>query len=78
MKGKYPMAKKQCKVVVNESLCKGCNLCIEYCKKGALRSSKGLNKMGYHYAEQSDEAECIGCMVCTLVCPEVAIEVYGE
>ena len=78
MKGKYTMTKKQCKVVVNESLCKGCNLCIEYCKKGALRSSKGLNKMGYHYAEQSDEAECIGCMICTLVCPEVAIEVYGE
>ncbi len=72
------MAKKKCSVVIKKEMCKGCDLCIEYCKKNALRSSEGLNKQGYHYAEPSDEGECIGCMICTLVCPEVAVEVYSE
>ncbi len=74
----YTMAKTKCRVVVRSEFCKGCNLCIEYCKKGALKSSGELNTMGYHCATADAEKECIGCMVCTLVCPEVAIEVYSE
>ncbi|MCU0844106.1 MAG: 4Fe-4S binding protein [Spirochaetes bacterium] len=72
------MAKTKCRVVVRSEYCKGCNLCIAYCKKGVLAPSEGLNKAGYHYATPDDEKECTGCRVCVLVCPEVAIEVYGE
>ncbi|HNU92581.1 MAG TPA: ferredoxin family protein [Spirochaetota bacterium] len=72
------MARKKHRVVVKSELCKGCDLCIVYCKKGVLASSEDLNKAGYHYASPDDSKECTGCMVCVLVCPEVAIEVYGE
>ncbi|MGV7928239.1 MAG: ferredoxin family protein [Spirochaetota bacterium] len=72
------MAKTKCRVVVRSEYCKGCNLCIVYCKKGVLATSEGLNKAGYHYATPDDSKECTGCKVCVLVCPEVAIEVYGE
>jgi 2-oxoglutarate ferredoxin oxidoreductase subunit delta len=72
------MTRAKCKVVVKGEFCKGCNLCIEYCKRGALRVGDELNLQGYYYAEANPEGECNGCMVCTLLCPEIAIEVYSE
>ena len=70
--------KNKYKVVVRDEYCKGCALCVEYCKKDVLQSSENLNKMGYHYAEPLNQEECVGCMVCALVCPDVVIEVYDE
>ncbi len=72
------MTKTKCRVVVKSEFCKGCNLCIEYCKRSALISSDDLNKAGYHYAKANEVNECNGCLICTIVCPEVAIEVYSE
>ena len=72
------MSKKKYNVVVKNEFCKGCDLCIEYCKKDILTSSEKINLKGYHYAEPVKDKECIGCMVCTLVCPDLAIEVYSE
>ncbi|MBN1497399.1 MAG: ferredoxin family protein [Spirochaetes bacterium] len=65
-------------VKINYDMCKGCGLCIAYCTKKVLKESEHLNKAGYHYAEPDDTAQCSGCMICTLVCPEVVIEVYDE
>ena len=67
---------KVCTVVINKDYCKGCSLCIEYCKKGVLKFSDDFNIQGYRYAVPQSGIDCIGCMVCVLVCPEVAIEVY--
>lgn len=76
MKGTMPKTKR--KVQVRSEYCKGCGLCIEYCKKGVLKYSKELNRTGYHYATPDEAAECSGCLICTLVCPEVIIEVLDE
>ena len=65
-------------VKINYDMCKGCGLCIAYCTKKVPKESEHLNKAGYHYAEPDDAAQCSGCMICTLVCPEVVIEVYDE
>ena len=70
--------KKKSKVVIKSELCKGCDLCIEFCKQGVLVSSKKLNKMGYYYPEAVNMDKCTGCMVCTQVCPDFVIEVYDE
>jgi len=72
------MGKKKYKVVVKSDFCKGCELCVHFCKSNVLHFSKNFNKQGYHYAEPAADKECTGCMVCTIVCPEVAIEVYDE
>ncbi len=71
-------ATKKGRVVVKIEMCKGCNLCIEYCKRKVLRSSEELNSMGYHPAEPDEQMQCNACMLCALVCPELAIEVYDE
>ena len=46
--------------------------------KKVLVESEHLNKTGYHFAEPCDLDQCTGCLICTLVCPEVVIEVYDE
>ncbi len=66
------------RVIVDMEKCKGCELCVHFCKKDALRVSEELNSHGYHYAEANPGGECTACMVCTLVCPDLAIEVYHE
>ncbi len=70
--------KKIYQVVVNQETCKGCELCVEFCKPDVLRTSENLNKMGYNYAEPVAGEECNGCMICTLVCPDLVLEVYYE
>jgi 2-oxoglutarate ferredoxin oxidoreductase subunit delta len=71
------MSKSKNNVVIRTEYCKGCGLCVAYCKKEVLKPSENLNKLGYYYIEPAEGVECTGCMVCTLVCPDLAIEVYG-
>jgi 2-oxoglutarate ferredoxin oxidoreductase subunit delta len=70
--------KKKHTVVVRKEFCKGCDLCIEFCKENVLKSSEELNKMGYNYAEPVNMEKCNGCMICVLVCPDLVLEVYYE
>jgi 2-oxoglutarate ferredoxin oxidoreductase subunit delta len=37
--------------------------------------SKELNVKGYFYARVNRPSRCIGCRLCAIVCPDVAIEV---
>jgi 2-oxoglutarate ferredoxin oxidoreductase subunit delta len=64
-------------VKVRRDFCKGCGLCIEFCKQEVLGASVKLNSMGYNPAEPVKPEACVGCMICTLVCPDLAIEVYS-
>lgn len=61
---------------IEQELCKGCSLCMEFCPKGAISLSKKLNLKGYFLAEFDDKKGCTGCATCALMCPEIAIEVH--
>lgn len=64
------------RIIVNELLCKGCEMCVAACPKGIIALSKGkINVKGYHPAELTDEAACTGCKSCATMCPDVAIVV---
>jgi NAD-dependent dihydropyrimidine dehydrogenase PreA subunit len=39
--------------------------------------SKQINIKGYFYAEVIDPGRCIGCMLCAVMCPDLAIAVHG-
>jgi len=63
-------------VIINQELCKGCQLCVNVCPTDVLFIEEGLNHMGYHPAGYEGEG-CTGCGVCFYACPEPgAITVY--
>ena len=66
------------KVKLAEKFCKGCGYCIKYCPKHVLTAEDGLNAKGYVKVKVANEAECIGCLSCSTVCPEAAISVIKE
>jgi 2-oxoglutarate ferredoxin oxidoreductase subunit delta len=58
-------------IIVNR--CKGCMFCVEYCPRDTLRMSEDFNVKGYHYPDVVDEASCVNCRLCEMLCPEFAI-----
>ena len=64
------------KVTFNESLCKGCGLCVTACPKGIVKLSETkINAMGYYPAEVVDMETCIACAGCARMCPDCVITV---
>ncbi|MEE1044105.1 MAG: ferredoxin family protein [Olegusella sp.] len=65
------------KMIVDEHFCKGCGLCVDACPKGIVELDKSrITEKGYHPAHCVDQASCIGCCSCALMCPDVAIKVW--
>ena len=61
-------------VAVDVSRCKGCERCITACPQGVLAMSGEFNEKGYYYATPVRQPHCIGCRLCAITCPDVAIE----
>jgi len=68
------------KIIINQERCKGCGYCIIACPHNLIGKADFFNSKGFYPAEYAKEASCPGkgCMLCYLMCPEVAIEVYKE
>lgn len=68
------------RIVVDEGLCKGCELCTSVCPKGVIvMANERFTPKGYHPAELMEgEEHCTGCAICAVICPEAAITVYRE
>ena len=65
-------------IEINEELCKGCSICIEFCPMNVLKTLDHLNKKGYYPPYPANEDECAGCRLCELMCPEFAIFIVNE
>ncbi len=66
------------RIVVNELICKGCELCVDACPQQVIALAvERINAKGYHPAELVKEG-CTGCAICATVCPEAAITVYRQ
>lgn len=66
------------RIVVNEELCKGCELCTGVCPKDLIDMALDrFTPKGYHPAAIIDlQGECTGCAICAVICPDAAITVY--
>jgi 2-oxoglutarate ferredoxin oxidoreductase subunit delta len=63
------------KVAINQELCKGCGICIEFCPTKALAFSDFLNSKGVRPVALRDPNACRLCGLCELYCPDFAIAV---
>jgi len=64
------------KIIVDESICKGCGMCVYACPKKIIALAKDrINAKGHHPAELVEEGSCIGCCNCAIMCPDTAITV---
>jgi len=64
------------KIKIDREKCKGCLLCISSCQKGSITVDQHLNKRGVKPVKLKDNALCLGCMMCAIICPDCCIEVY--
>jgi 2-oxoglutarate ferredoxin oxidoreductase subunit delta len=66
------------RIVVDDALCKGCELCTPVCPKDLIHiATDRLTPRGYHPAALVDpNGDCTGCAICATICPDVAITVY--
>ncbi|NTV35576.1 MAG: 4Fe-4S binding protein [Anaerolineaceae bacterium] len=66
------------RIVVDELLCKGCELCVGSCPQKILALDiDRITIKGYHPASLISDG-CTGCGICAVVCPEAAITVFRE
>ena len=67
------------RVVINEAVCKGCELCAVACpKKIVAINRERLNEKGYNPACVTNMEQCIACAMCATMCPDSAIIVEKE
>ena len=64
------------RVVVDEQRCKGCERCVEACPQAVISMSRKLNPKGYFFAVPSEQPRCLGCLLCAIGWPDVAMEVF--
>jgi 2-oxoglutarate ferredoxin oxidoreductase subunit delta len=72
------VSKKSVEIVINDNLCKGCEICINFCPKGVFSASDRLSARGYFIPEVTKPEDCTGCLLCEHMCPDLAITVLPQ
>ena len=63
------------RIIIDETWCKGCKLCIAQCPKKVFELSSKRNRKGYLIPEASQAENCVGCLLCEMTCPDMVITV---
>lgn len=67
------------RVIIDETVCKGCGLCVKVCPKKILAiNKKKMNQKGYNPSYVTDAKQCVACAMCAIMCPDSAIKVEKE
>lgn len=69
---------KRHRIRVNESFCKGCGYCIEFCPRHVFERTEEINDRGVSPPRVARPEDCVGCELCARLCPELAVSVEEE
>lgn len=66
------------KIIIDKDKCKTCGICVSVCPKKLIEIGNDTNSSGNKFAVFKDgENACLGCAMCAISCPDMAIkEVY--
>jgi 2-oxoglutarate ferredoxin oxidoreductase subunit delta len=62
-------------IEIDESLCKGCYVCIEFCPLEVFIISDKITVAGVYPPHPEYIEKCTACKLCELMCPDFAISV---
>jgi len=62
-------------IIIDSNVCKGCHICIDQCPNDVLEVSQRRSTKGYLMPIVTMIDDCIACMLCELICPDLAITV---
>ena len=65
-------------IEIDEELCKGCGICVDFCPLKVFDTSDKINSRGYYPPVSTREKDCVGCRLCELLCPEFSIIIINE
>ena len=66
------------KLVVNETWCKGCRICVDLCPTKTLEMIESPDRWEGSIVKVTNMEACNGCGICEVECPDFAISVFSE
>ncbi len=64
-------------IIIDRNACKGCHLCIDQCPEDVLEVSQNRSSKGYIMPAVARIDDCSACMMCEMICPDLAITAEG-
>lgn len=64
-------------LVVNETWCKGCRICVDLCPTHVLEMVEAPDRWEGAIVRVAQMDACNGCGICEAECPDFAISVYA-
>jgi len=64
-------------LVVNETWCKGCRICVDLCPTGVLAMVEAPDRWEGAIVKVVKMDACNGCGICEVECPDFAITSYA-
>lgn len=69
------MKKRTRRIVIDPAACKGCHICIDQCPQHVFDVSPDRSPKGYAMPHPARVADCTACLMCELICPDLAVTV---
>ena len=70
-------ANAQFKLIVNETWCKGCRICVDLCPTDTLVMMESPDRWEGSIVKVANMEACNGCGICEVECPDFAISIFA-
>lgn len=71
-------ANGQFKLLVHETWCKGCRICVDLCPTKTLEMVESSDRWEGAIVKVANMEACNGCGICEVECPDFAISVISS